>query len=75
MEETSLTRDMRSDDFRLLAYVAYMAQTARSDAARQVFKAYMEQEKKRIQANAVSHNQPVSGSVSVRSQRSSGERK
>ena len=38
----------KMEDFRLLAYVQYMSQTAESDEARQIFKAYLEDEVRRI---------------------------
>ena len=38
-------------DLHILEYVHYMAQTARSDAAKQLFESYLKQEKQRLETN------------------------
>jgi len=41
---------MAMDDLHILTYVHYMAQTARSGEAKQLFEMFLNQEKQRLQA-------------------------
>ncbi len=48
MEEIVQERSVATDDLRLLTYVQHMAQTARSEPARQAFELFLKQEKQRL---------------------------
>jgi len=43
--------DVATDDLHILRYVHYMAQTAQSDEAKQLFTTFLNQEKKRLEVN------------------------
>jgi hypothetical protein len=42
---------LANGDLNILRYVHYMAQTAQADAAKQLFKSFLNQEKKRLRGN------------------------
>jgi hypothetical protein len=47
MEKTSQGSAIHMEDIRILTYVQHMAQTAKSDEGKRIFKAYLEQESRR----------------------------
>lgn len=47
---------LAKDELHLLAYVQYMAQTAKSDEARQMFRAYLEQAARRMSTAETKEN-------------------
>ncbi len=48
MREILRVRPLEREDYSILAYVQLMARTAQSEAARLVFKSYLEQEMQRL---------------------------
>jgi hypothetical protein len=52
MGETTQTGVVATGDVSLLAYAQHMAKTARSEAAKRMFEAYVEQERQRLEANS-----------------------